>query len=1302
MNRSGNVYGKSLLGHLLVLLLVAPTIRADDTELYFNDAPPDAPPPLVMLTLDWRSNLTSTFCARKGDASCIEKFGTDDIGAEIYSQLDMADGDPVALFDAFRAVFKVVFDSDVADGTRVGFMMNHNNDNGCTTGSVNCSNGGYVLRGFELFEAGDANGAKAELLEIMKDIPLPQGNLAHPYQGLELFFEMYRYLAGLDVMNGKLGYTDFNSVAGGGPVATRGTPTRNLDYEFSQGFGSPAVKCAFTIGANSGDNRRCLTGYVGAPGYTLSAGSNLSPGPVRISSALTWDPNIMATAGNPPRPRYISPYNNDEDWSCSGAYSINMLFQVSQNDADSNTAITQSLANQGLREWGLQSNPSLTFTNIISKLHQNDHAAGQVPGVAPSVAGQQNLTSYFLVDSNHANNTTNGYAAAGGTGNAIAALDDPRALFEALTNIFNQINAVSSSYVAVTVPVNADNRVTSLPHLFVALFQVDETGKPLWPGNVKKLDVVVTDLSDGSKQLDVEDALGQPAFNPNTGRIDDDSLTLWTVPTAADVVAFDDSKDEVTGRDGSSVQRGGSGHKIPGYRSGSVGARNSDTGARQIFLEPETVDGTLLTGNDLVALDANDDSGALRENVDVQTRFGFRDLSAACSEKDATWCLTAIKEVLDAAAITYPGSPTAAQKETMAWNATQALLKWIRGIDVFDSDADSSRTDTRPWLMGDVLHSRPVAINYGARVLNGTDYSTENQDVRLVFGANDGMLRMVRNSLPGGSKPSAGVQQGDDYGEEVWAFMPREVLNHVPRLALVTGNVGLNRPYGVDGEPALMTIDTNRDGIINNGRKATFTEDPDTGEEIREEVDTACSTAAGVGDEGCDRAWVYFGLRRGGKAYYALDVSNPDAASPQLLWKVDKSMADFTELGLTFSTPRVGWVRFEDVDGLNMFTDPDADAGADPVNVPVPVVVVGGGYHGHAVTSGDHHQDGVGGPSKDTLSYIGTDDGEGNAVFIIHARTGELIWKVTGGSGTDTATQSFHPDMEHGFAATVAPMDADGDGILDRLYAPDTGGRLWRIDIPEFVPGETPGVTREANWNATMFADLRPSDAALASSTDNDLRFFHAPTIVRKADDDIGVFDAIAVGSGDREHPQSETNKNNWFFLFKDRAVTSGDPTVASRTPLAPSNLLDITDICLNVTAGADCTGDLSNGWKLALEETGEKNLSTPFIGGAGIIFTTYLPEGQGEDEDPCVPLGTSRLYQVGLDSGEPLRFLHDVVGDTFSKTDRWINLYSGIDGGVVAVSPDFWITATGMSGSNPAQKPIQFYWRESGVDALK
>src|SRR5690606_38353071 len=210
----------------------------------------------------------------------------------------------------------------------------------------------------------------------------------------------------------------------------------------------------------------------------------------RISSALTWDPTIMVeSASAPSGARYISPYSGDDDWSCSGAYSINLLFQVSQQEADSDAAIAKPLAEQGLALPGSGQNSG--FTPMIARLNQIDHAAGQAPG-APNVAGQQNLTSYFLVDK--VNTNTNGYASAGGTGNAIAALEDPRVLFDALGNIFNQIKAVSSTFVAVTVPVNADNRIDALPDVFVAQFQVDDNGRPFWPGNIKKLDAVTTTL----------------------------------------------------------------------------------------------------------------------------------------------------------------------------------------------------------------------------------------------------------------------------------------------------------------------------------------------------------------------------------------------------------------------------------------------------------------------------------------------------------------------------------------------------------------------------------------------------------------------------------------------------------------------------------------------------------------------------------------------------------------------------------------------------------------------------------------
>ncbi len=80
-----------------------------------------------MLTLDYQPNLSNDLggvCDTVDSDKCRAYFGTDDVGTLIYSQLDKTSD--VKLFDAFRAVFKAIFASDVADDTQVGLMMNHN------------------------------------------------------------------------------------------------------------------------------------------------------------------------------------------------------------------------------------------------------------------------------------------------------------------------------------------------------------------------------------------------------------------------------------------------------------------------------------------------------------------------------------------------------------------------------------------------------------------------------------------------------------------------------------------------------------------------------------------------------------------------------------------------------------------------------------------------------------------------------------------------------------------------------------------------------------------------------------------------------------------------------------------------------------------------------------------------------------------------------------------------------------------------------------------------------------------------
>ena len=121
---------------------------------------------------------------------------------------------------------------------------------------------------------------------------------------------------------------------------------------------------------------------------------------------------------------------------------------------------------------------------------------------------------------------------------------------------------------------------------------------------------------------------------------------------------------------------------------------------------------------------------------------------------------------------------------------------------------------------------------------------------------------MIRNTRTSGAQS----------GEEVWSFMPRSAM--AAQKVLRANGTGMKHPYTLDGAPVAFIQDRNRDGSI----------------------------VAGDGD----RVYLYVGMRRGGKAYYAFDVTNPE--SPRLLWTIDKG-GDFAELGYTFSNPRVGLVN---------------------------------------------------------------------------------------------------------------------------------------------------------------------------------------------------------------------------------------------------------------------------------------------------------------------------------------------------------------------------------------------------------
>ena len=163
-----------------------------------------------------------------------------------------------------------------------------------------------------------------------------------------------------------------------------------------------------------------------------------------------------------------------------------------------------------------------------------------------------------------------------------------------------------------------------------------------------------------------------------------------------------------------------------------------------------------------------------------------------------------------------------------------------------------ARNTLLDWLqtapMGDALHSQPVQVDYGdQRVL----YVTTNQGYLHAIDATDPVT-------PNGN---------DGGGEEIFAFMPPELLNNVP--LHFSGVTSDQHTYGLDGALVRWHDDDNNDGVVN----------------------------------GTDSVILVFGMRRGGSHYYAVDVTNPE--SPRYMWRIDGGSAEFPRLGETWSRPSI-------------------------------------------------------------------------------------------------------------------------------------------------------------------------------------------------------------------------------------------------------------------------------------------------------------------------------------------------------------------------------------------------------------
>ncbi|MGB5591477.1 MAG: PilC/PilY family type IV pilus protein, partial [Gammaproteobacteria bacterium] len=310
------------------------------------------------------------------------------------------------------------------------------------------------------------------------------------------------------------------------------------------------------------------------------------------------------------------------------------------------------------------------------------------------------------------------------------------------------------------------------------------------------------------------------------------------------------------------------------------------------------------------------------------------------------------------------------------------------------------------------------------------------------------------------------------------------------------------------------------------------------------------------GISGAERVFLTFGMRRGGDTVYTIEVTNRYA--PKLLWKVDSDTAGFGELGQTWSTPVV--------------TD----------------VVVGGARKTVAIFGGGY-DDGQDNPGYRT-------DTVGNAIYMVDLLTGNLLWKASNaGANLDL------PEMTHSIPSPLAVVDISQNGLADRMYVGDMGGRLWRFDIVN-------GAAADDLVEGGVIASL--GGAAEFTPTPADLRRFYAqPDVVPVISNDRLIL-TVNIGSGYRAHPLDATIEDE-FFSVRDYKVFDIIPTDGYGPPITRTDLVDIT------TEPSPTLDPDVPGWRLRMvQSTGEKVLSQSFTFQGAIFFSSFSP---GNAANSCV-----------------------------------------------------------------------------------
>jgi hypothetical protein len=558
-------------------------------------------------------------------------------------------------------------------------------------------------------------------------------------------------------------------------------------------------------------------------------------------------------------------------------------------------------------------------------------------------------------------------------------------------------------------------------------------------------------------------------------------------------------------------------------------------------------------------------------------------------------------------------------------------------VEYTDSTLPSDNWLCKP--IGDIINSTPIVVGnppfYYPFDGYGTFRNTTQRDYIVYIGANDGSLHAFDLET----------------GREEWAFVPKSMHDKLNLAGLDSSfdqcDLGYCHQYYVDGSPQAGDI------------YADF----------------------GGGDEW--RTILVTGLRAGGEAYFALDVTTGkdfDSSDPtKFLW-------EFTDdqLGETWNDVEIDRVAVAKPMNPDLLTDPLETkwavffgSGYSKTNQPNKIAYL---YGIQADDASDLWKDSLGNTTNRVMI-------EGAIVEVVKVKNypdddpskwfaeGELIKGATSGatakvvivewtsfdharivltnrSGSFTsdeqivglANTNHQADLIGNVAAEEGPymndalsspltVDMEDDYVTDRIYTGNLYGDMFRVT--DIGKGQVPVLERLFTMNRTM-PNINPIRAQADMAYAN-----------------LGGEIWVYFGTGIYEQQIDKTNNDTQYFFGLQDDLAGKTYVMDDLAKLkAEFTTVDVdgTDVVFRTVTGSN-PGNISWSMELGPGATGsERVIVKPLVVGGIVFFTTFVP-----DADVCEGAGDTWVFALDYQSGlAPLDPIFDLNGDgKFDDEDR-------------------------------------------------